>query len=151
MNDIDDRELFTGLRGMWERRDPVPAGLVDDVLVALAALDLAAEYELLTLVSDSVHRQGARAETGARVLEFAHSSVSVMLRVSELDDGTLRIDGWTAPARPGSVRFEREAGEASAPVAADGRFEFSGLRPGATRLTLVPDDGAGFTTDSFTL
>ena len=151
MNDIDDRELFTGLRGMWDRRDPIPAGLVDDVLVALAALDLADEYELLTLVSDSVHRQGARAESGARVLEFAHSSVSVMLRVSELDDGTLRVDGWTAPARPGSVRFERDGDEIVAPVAADGRFELSGLRPGATRLTLVPDDGAGFTTDSFTL
>jgi hypothetical protein len=151
MNDIDDRELFTELRGMWDGRDPVPAGLVDDVLVALAALDLADEYELLTLVSDSAHRLGARAETGARVLEFAHSSITVMLRVSELDDGTVRVDGWTAPARPGLVRLDRGASDESAPVSGDGRFEFSRLPHGLARLTLVPDDGAGFTTDSFTL
>ena len=151
MNDIDDRELFTALRGMWARRDPVPTGLVENVLVALAALDLADEYELLTLVSDSVDRQGARARVGARVLEFAHDAMTVMLRVSELDDGTLRIDGWTAPARTGTVRLEREATDDTAQVSTDGRFEFTAARPGPARLTVAPDDGPGFTTDDFTL
>ncbi len=35
-----DNELFRRLRRLWTRRDPLPPGLVEDVLVALAAGDL---------------------------------------------------------------------------------------------------------------
>ena len=143
--------LFSELRSMWDDRDPVPPGLAENVLVALAAIDLADEYELLTLVGDSVERAGARAMGGARVLEFAHDAMTVMLRVSELDDGSLRIDGWTAPARAGVVRLDRGASDVSAAVSADGRFELTGVAVGPARLSLAPDSGAGFTTDTFTL
>jgi hypothetical protein len=149
----DDGRLFADLRTMWERLDPPPAGLVDDVLVALATADVTDEYELLTLVSDARELAGTRGDGEARVLEFtatrAGGAATVLLRVSPLDeDGggdAVRIDGWVVPGQAGSVLLERDAGDdAAAVVSAEGRFEFARVPGGAARLTVsaLPDAAA---------
>ena len=38
---------------MWDERDPMPPGLIDKVLVAIATENLEEEYELLHLVERS--------------------------------------------------------------------------------------------------
>ena len=151
----DDVGLFSALRRMWRAKDPMPAGLVDDVLVALATRELADDYALLTLVDDSSELIGTRSPVGVRVLEFSEGSTSVMLRVSELDDGRVRLDGWLVPAGTGTVHLEQDAADQSGMVSAEGRFEFAAVARGLTRLRLVPDPippaSAGFSTEQFDL
>ncbi|GAB2460336.1 hypothetical protein HD599_001212 [Conyzicola lurida] len=152
----DDGRLLADLRSMWERLDPPPRGLVDDVLVTLATADVADEYEVLTLVSDARELAGTRGDGEARVLEFTATrrdgAATVLLRVSPLEGGPgedgpggggpggggdVRIDGWVVPGRAGSVLLERDAGDdATAVVSAEGRFEFARVPAGAARLTV---------------
>ena len=53
-------KVFDDLAQMWERRDPMPDGLIDKVLVAMELENLDAEYELLHLVERSRELDGAR-------------------------------------------------------------------------------------------
>ena len=151
----DDRGLFAALRRMWWARDPMPDGLIDDVFITLATSELAEDYELLTLMADTTELVGARGPAGVRVLEFSEGTTTVMLRVSELDDGRVRLDGWLVPASTGTVHVEQDAAELSARVSAEGRFEFGSLTRGTTRIRLVPDGispaSAGFSTELFDL
>lgn len=150
-----DRELFAELRDMWEREDPMPDGLVEDVLVALAVADLASELATLRLVSDSSELVGARAAEGARVLQFTNAESVLMLRVSETDAGALRIDGWMVPAHNGILQLERDAIVVESTTASpEGRFEFRTVAAGTARLIVAADDAGStsiFTTESFTI
>ena len=152
---LDDPGLFAALRRMWRARDPMPAGLVDDVLVTLEARELVDDYALLLLTDDSTELVGARSPVGVRVLEFSEGTTTVMLRVSELDDGRVRLDGWLVPAGTGTVHLEQDAADQSAPVSAEGRFEFATVARGRSRLRLVPEQilpaSAGFSTELFDL
>lgn len=135
----DDAGLFAALRRMWRAKDPMPDGLIDEVLVTLATRELADDYALLVLVDDSSEMVGTRGPGGVRVLEFGHGATTAMLRVSELDDGRVRIDGWLVPAGTSIVHLEQDAADESSPVSAEGRFEFAAVARGATRLRIVPD------------
>ena len=150
-----DRALFADLRRMWEIEDPMPEGLIEDVLVALAVEDLASELTTLRLVSDSIELIGARAAEGARVLQFKNAESVLMLRVSETDAGTLRIDGWMVPPHDGILQLERDAIVVESTTASpEGRFEFRTVAAGAARLSLAADDAGStsiFTTESFTI
>ncbi len=150
-----DRALFAELRRMWETEDPMPESLVDDVLVALAVEDLAAELITLRLVSDTVELVGARAAEGARVLQFTNAESVLMLRVSETSAGALRIDGWMVPSLNGVLQLERDAIVVESTTASpEGRFEFRTVATGPTRLTLASHDAGAtsiFTTESFTI
>ncbi|MCS0499716.1 hypothetical protein [Protaetiibacter mangrovi] len=139
----DDQELFGALRELWQERDPMPPGLVDDVLVALGTRRLAEEYRELLLVSDERTLAGARG--GApRVLEFGVDPVTLLLRI-ESDAGTHRIDGWLAPPRSGRASLETAGHEVAATdISPEGRFEFAGLAPGGYRLVIRPDGSEGY-------
>jgi hypothetical protein len=158
----DDGALFARLREMWNRRDPMPHDLVDSVLVALATEGLVEEYALLTMLetgSLAGVRGAADASRDTRVVEFADETVTVMLRVSALDDRRRRVDGWLAPARPVSVVLQHGNDEWAASVSAEGRFEFNDVPAGSVRLVLRPEPGGignddrrqGFTTPQFEL
>jgi hypothetical protein len=152
---VDDPGLFAALRRMWQARDPMPVGLVDDVLVTLATRELADDYALLLLIDDSTELVGARSPGGVRVLEFNEGATTVMLRVSEVDAGRVRLDGWLVPAGTGTVHLEQDAADESAPVSGEGRFEFASVARGSSRLRLVPEQvspaSGGFSTELFDL
>lgn len=128
---------------MWQRYDPAPAGLVDKVLAGFATDDLDAEYELLHLVERSQALAGTRggealtltfAAEGAA--EGAGGDCSVLLRISPLDSGSRRLDGWVHPAAPASVSIRQQSGTTDVPVDASGRFEVPRVATGLTRLWL---------------
>ncbi|HEY8912874.1 hypothetical protein [Lacisediminihabitans sp.] len=160
----DDSVLFARLRRMWNRRDPVPNDLVDSVLVALATEGLVEEYALLTMLETGDRLAGVRgggddASRHTQVFEFADGTVTVMLRVSALNERRRRVDGWLAPARPISVVLQHGDEEWTASVSAEGRFEFNDVPAGSVRLLLRPDAGGriddtarqGFATPQFDL
>ena len=85
-----DAALLEELRDMWMSYDPPPPGLVAAMIAAVAAADLDAEWEMLTLVRDS------RDEPAARVRGLATSRILYFTAAegwsldAELDDGQVR-------------------------------------------------------------
>jgi len=63
---------------MWDAYDPMPADLVEQVLVAVATEDLDAEYELLHLVSRTSELAGARGTGDALTISFSGEAFSLL-------------------------------------------------------------------------
>jgi hypothetical protein len=146
-----DDELLARTAGLYAALDPAPGDLADGVLARLAVEDLETEWELLTLVERVDTRVGTRAEAEPETsetvaLEFAGTTYRVLVRVSNADDGTRRLDGWVVPALPMRV-FLGPPGDAlahtrqSAYADRDGRFEFPAAMTGEVRLWLLPQSG----------
>ena len=155
---IGDSELWDELATMWQVHDPVPAGLVEHVLVALSSDDLDAEYELLHLVSRTSELAGARGGGDALTISFSGESFALLLRVSGMSSDTRRVDGWVTPAQPMRVTVKQTSRTWDAEVDAHGRFELANLPAGLSRFWLVggqpADTGEGrelFATPSFEL
>jgi len=124
--------IFDDLRAMYEVLDPPPAHLVDAMIAAVAAEDLDAEYELLSLLSRSTELVGTRG-SGVLTIEFSHDETSVLLRVAQLEDGRRRVDGWVTGTNGTEARLVAGDDETTAPLA-DGRFEFGDVPAGLVRI-----------------
>jgi hypothetical protein len=134
--------IFGDLATMWEERDPMPPGLIDKVLVAIAAENLDEEYELLHLVERSREMEGVRGAIGDAVtITFAGGAFSLLLRVTALGDTFCRVDGWVTPQAAMTLKVSQPTGTVHAIVDALGRFEIPRLPTGLTRFFLVADDG----------
>ncbi|WEG09329.1 hypothetical protein PU630_01830 [Microbacterium horticulturae] len=129
-----DAALFARLRSAWEERDPVPAGLIDRMVAAVAVEDLSREYALLTLVEGEYAE--VRGETDTSTLQFSDGKTSVLLHVTATEAGDHRVDGWVdAAAR--EVRLVQGDREQKSQVGEHGRFAFDGVRAGLTRVRLA--------------
>jgi hypothetical protein len=135
--DEGDRALWRSLATMWDTRDPMPPGLVEQVLVALATDDLDEEYELLHLVTRSSELAGARGTGDALTISFAGETFSLLLRVSPADGTYRRVDGWVTPAQEMRVSVKQRGHTFEAEVDHRGRFEIPRLPGGPSRLWLV--------------
>lgn len=128
---------YDDLAAMWQQRDPMPPGLVDKVLVAVAVQDLDDDYELLHLVERSRDLVGTRGPVAeALTIVFSNDTCSVMMRISPLDDGTHRVDGWLSPPRAATVSLRQQDAVFETTADARGRFEVGRLPQGATRAVL---------------
>jgi hypothetical protein len=153
----DDTELMSRIRALWETADPPPADLADGVLATLATVDLAFEFELLTLVESTDAFAGARAsaaqlaEVGSWSLEFAGPDFRVLLRVATINERR-RVDGWVLPRTP--MRIQVAGASAGSPaydgvdLDQHGRFELTNVSPGLSRLWFLPEPGAEATGDT---
>ena len=148
-----DREpLFDALRSAYETADPIPEGLIERVLVAIALDDIDLEYELLTLVHRSEQLVGVRGTDDQKtVLEFTAAGLTVLLRISPIDATHRRIDGWVSPAQSVGAALWQEAATQRAEVSSQGRFEFPSVPLGLTRLELIRTDDADVTAFRTTL
>jgi hypothetical protein len=143
----DDDELLDALRSMWERRDPVPAGLVDRAQFAIWLEDLDTEVEMLVLTSEVDVAAGARSTETARTVTFSTDHLSILITVSERPDGRRRVDGWVSPATSGEVVVRQVDGSSrEAVVDADGRFALDDLVPGMAQLVLRSSDSTSVAT-----
>ncbi|MFE1645958.1 hypothetical protein [Microbacterium sp. P01] len=136
-----DAALFARLRTAWMQVDPVPAGLVDRMVAAVAVEDLSREYALLTLVEGAAV-SATRGEAETATLQFSDGSTNVLLHISTLESGQHRIDGWIdAPTL--AIRLAQGESERSAEAAEHGRFAFDEVASGISRIRLVvrADDG----------
>ncbi|MBK8460301.1 MAG: hypothetical protein WAS07_09120 [Micropruina sp.] len=140
--------LFLALKSAYEANDPIPEGLVDRLLTALAVEDLDLEYELLTMVHRSSQLAGTRGGNDDKlVMEFSAAGVTLMLRISPIDANHRRIDGWVSPAQPLTASLWQDAATVESAVGAHGRFEFDFVPRGLTRLDLLqPGTGSSRST-----
>jgi hypothetical protein len=141
--------VLADLAAMWRAIDPVPAGLVDKVLVAVETENLDAEYELLHLVERSRDLAGARSAGEAVTISFSTGAFSLLLRVSEVGGGQRRVDGWVSPPQPMQVTATQQERSVSAVADPLGRFEISRLPGGLTRFWLVSENGSESAEQSF--
>lgn len=99
--------LLDDLAAHWERHDPMPPGLPDRVLVALATADLDSEYAVLTRaaspLSAAVRSTASIGAVDAITVEFHAGGVRLVVRVSRLDGDRRRLDAWIVPPRAGTV------------------------------------------------
>lgn len=150
----DDAALFAALRRTWSDADPVPAGLVDDMVAAVASADLGREYALLVLV-ESDATSAVRGDADMLTLQFSDGRTSMLVHVTQADDGSRRLDGWV-DGDVADVRLVQEGGELHA-TPDGGRFAFEGVEAGISRLRVrlvappVPDAAAELLTPRFEL
>ncbi|GAA3906070.1 hypothetical protein [Microbacterium invictum] len=131
-----DAALFRALRHTWETVDPLPVDLVDRMVAAVAADDLAQEYALLTLVEVDAGA-AVRGDADTLTLQFSDGTTNVLIHLTESEAGGHRIDGWVdGPAT--SVVLIREDGEQTV-VCDGGRFAFEDVAKGLVRLRVVLD------------
>lgn len=138
MSDEDDARLFARLRSLWREVDPVPAGLIDRMVAAVAADGLNREYALLTLVEGQLG--AVRGETDALTLQFSDGSTSILLHVTTTASGRRRIDGWVDTAAAEILLLQGERERRTTP-AETGRFVFDEVPSGLSRVRLTPTVG----------
>lgn len=145
--DDRDREVLRALGRVLAQVDPVPEGLVDEVLLAMSVELLHAEVmELqetavpeLAVRSDTVDSDTVRAST----ITFASEAVTVMITVSESPTGGLCIDGWAAPAERYTVELYRPDDRIRVESEEDGTFVILDVPDGRACLALRRADGSG--------
>lgn len=145
-----DDALLADLAAMWRATDPPPVDLAAElcavVEAARAAEDIASEYELLTLVATDLASLGVRSATrDLVVIEFTGPGFHVLLRITPE-----RVDGWVAPAGPGTVRLDGPT-PLEAEVDDEGRFVLDGAAPGLATLRFALADGRRHETPPFNI
>lgn len=136
--------LAAELRQMWQRLDPVPAGLAERVVFslevdALTGADLDLELELMRLQQTQTTGAGARGDDEVRTVTFGSESMTVMLAISDVDGGH-RIDGWVAPGGRRGIEVRTAQGASREECDETGRFALAFVPPGHFQLVLVGDD-----------
>lgn len=136
----DDAALFARLRAAWQDHDPVPAGLADRMVAAVAVEGLAREYALLTLVEGEY--AAVRGDGDTATLQFSDGRTSVLLHVTAAESGHRRIDGWVDAAAL-AVRLVQGDRQRTAEPDENGRFAFDGVRAGLYRVRLSVQEPGG--------
>lgn len=139
--DAADLNLLSDILSLYEALDPTPAMLPDLVLFGLSAVDLDAELARLVLTESAAPAlAGVRAVEHARRVTFTSDNLTVMIAVQDHGDGSVRLDGWSAPG--GGLRAELRTGQQllSADCDVAGRFVFDSVPTGMAQLTLHPTD-----------
>lgn len=145
--DERDHELLRDLGRVLATVDPVPEGLVDEVLVAMSVERLHAE--VLELQETAVPELAVRSDTvgsetiKASTITFASDAVTVMITVSESPTGGLCIDGWAAPAERYTVELHRPDDRIRVESEEDGTFVILDVPFGRACLALRRADGTG--------
>lgn len=151
MTERDDAQMFARLRTLWSEVDPMPAGLIDRMVAAVAADGLNREYALLTLVEGQLG--AVRGEADALTLQFSDGTTSILLHVTSTASGRRRVDGWVDTAAAEIVLTQGEKARSTSPEAT-GRFVFDEVPPGLTRVrltTAIGDETRTLSTPQFEL
>jgi hypothetical protein len=141
-----DFEILDGIRALFERVDPMPADLPERVRFSLAMRGL--ETEVARLVAEEDPRLvGARGTGQSRTVTFESASLSIVIRIEENKNGSVRIDGWLAPPQLREIEMQTAAETLSAASDEQGRFAFADVPRGTARLVVVGaaarDQGGG--------
>lgn len=142
--DEHDEDLLRTLRECHEQLDPMPDSVVQRSLFALAVQDIDAEVfqlaEQYQLESSGMRGGASNGDADgegeeARVVTFDSDSLTIMIRISQLDGG-VRIDGWLAPPQACRVELRSGARTVDADVDAEGRFVLDAIPRGLAQLVV---------------
>lgn len=151
MTDHEDARMLARLREHWRAVDPVPAGLIDRMVAAVASDGLNSEHALLTLVEGQLGE--VRGEADALTLQFSDGSTSILLHVTTTASGRRRVDGWVDTAAAEIVLTQGKKARSVSPEET-GRFVFDEVPSGLTRVrltTVVGDETRTLATPQFEL
>ncbi|MFC8922264.1 hypothetical protein [Cellulosimicrobium sp. NPDC057127] len=139
-----DVALLADLARIAEALDPVPAGLAERSLFAVTLAGLEAEVMELEYVQvPEMSVRGEAPPVEARTITFTSESVTVMISLSPVEGGRVRIDGWAAPATSLRVELHRPGSVTETTSDEDGRFVFDDVDRGPASLVVRRTDHAG--------
>lgn len=137
-----DQAVMDRLARVQDALDPMPADLLDRVRFAMDLESLDVE---VARYADLAVGAGVRDPEGVRTMSFEAETRSVMITVTPSRDGTVRLDGWVAPASPDVVEVRSPDGGAPLATRCDeqGRFVVDGVRHGIVQVVVRPASGGG--------
>jgi hypothetical protein len=136
--DASDADLLEQIAALYDELDPCPDDLADWVSTVLSLEDIDAQMCRLTSDLSTLTREG---EDAATTITFENSELTVMLRLQDLGDGGLRVDGWIAPGDAREVELRLDNIVHTAQADAQGRFSFVRVPHGLAHLVLRPPAG----------
>jgi hypothetical protein len=142
--DDSDFGLLGKIRDMFAAADPMPAELPDRIRFFLAFRDLEIEVARLTAEQDEL-AVAARGTEQSRTITFDSETLTIMIRIDGNRDGTVRVDGWLAPAQRREIELKCAAEPLSVISDEQGRFAFPRVPCGTAQLVVRPAglDGTG--------
>jgi hypothetical protein len=140
---VDDLDLanLRRVREAFAAADPMPADLPERIRFALALTHLKAEVARI-VAQEEEHALASRGEEQSRTITFDSESLTIMIRIDLNNDGTVRVDGWLAPAQRREIQMKTEAAELAGAADEQGRFAFARVPRGAAQL-VVQAAGSG--------
>ncbi|WP_336204246.1 hypothetical protein [Nonomuraea sp. LPB2021202275-12-8] len=138
--DLEDILLLDEINRLYSQVDPVPADLVANIRFALAVDSDA--FDVFRVFEEEEQLAGVRGGERSRTITFDSDNLTIMIDVTPLDGGAIRIDGWLAP--PAGHRVELRTAAASSTARADdqGRFAFDGVSQGLAQFVVRGADDA---------
>jgi hypothetical protein len=136
-----DAEVLHRLAAIIERVDPVLAGLVDRIGLALTIDALHTEVAELRLIgAPELALRSGEPSIEAATITFTTDVLTVMITVHAEAD-RVRVDGWATPPAELGVELHQGGFVTRTQSDVDGRFAFSELARGPARLVLRrPED-----------
>jgi hypothetical protein len=133
-----DESVLAKIKALFEAVDPAPPDLAERVRFAVALADL--EAEAARLVEEAAFEptltRGAAEES--RTITFDSTELTIMIRIDPNADGTVRVDGWLAPARACRIEVSLRDGALAVEADADGRFAFPSVPRSTVRFVVRP-------------
>jgi len=135
-----DLALLDRVREMYQAADPMPEDLPGRICFLLALRDLEVEVARLAAGQDLLV-PAARGAEQSRTITFDSDSMSIMIRIDANGDGTVRVDGWLAPARRAGIELKTSAAAEALSASGDeqGRFAFARVPRGTAQLMVRPE------------
>ena len=133
-----DEGVLAKIKAVFEAVDPAPADLAERVRFAVALADL--EAEVARLVEEAAFEPTLTRGTAeeSRTITFDSTELTIMIRIDANADGTVRVDGWLAPARACRIEVSLHDGGLAVEADADGRFAFPSMPRGTVRFVVRP-------------
>jgi hypothetical protein len=133
-----DESVLGKIKALFEAVDPAPPDLAERARFAVALADL--EAEAARLVEEAAFQPALSrgTEEESRTITFDSTELTIMIRIDANADGTVRVDGWLAPARACQVEVSLRDGGLAVEADADGRFAFPSVPRGTVRFVVRP-------------
>ena len=149
--DTEDFALLNSLRAYYDEHDPVPDGLVERIKFELTLDALNAEVATLTQLDLASAGTRSASTESVRTITFTSESMTTMVTITPVSEGSVRIDGWAAPGAGIRVEILLADGTRETYADDDGRFVFEQVPTGLAKFALHPADGESTTVVSPTM
>jgi len=140
--DETDLQILADIHDLFQAADPMPADLPERIRFSLALRDLEVEVARLAAEEDR-QMLAVRGPEQTRTITFDSDSLTIMIRIDQNRDGTVRVDGWLAPPQPREIELKTTSGALDTASDEQGRFAFASVPQGTAQLVVRPAEGAG--------